>query len=258
MADDDVTDLTEEGSGEAAKGKGKKPPKAPKEPKAPKDEKGVKEPKGKKEKKPKEKGEKGGAAGVIIIMLLVLLILVGGFTAALYFDVFDARTIIAEVVTEPLLDVLIWLDPGYHTISQRLRDEEEASVRRFTERTEELNRREENLILQEEMVFAREQQVVRQSHDLDRREEQVAAMYERTVPLWKRDMTEQEMEDMLSLSTTFINMSPEQAALILVQLYDPRDVATILYYMSERNSAAILTEMDVRYAANITEIWLYS
>ena len=71
-------------------------------------------------------------------------------------------------------------------------------------------------------------------------------------------MTEQEMEDMLSLSTTFTNMSPDTAATILVHLYDPRDVASILYFMRERNSAAILAEMDVRYAANITEIWLYS
>jgi len=260
MADDDVTDLTDE-EGSAAPAKGKKAPKAPKAPKEPKEPK-VKEPKTKKDKKDKksgEKGEKSSAAGVIILMILVLLILIGGFGAALYFDVFDSRPIIADVLTEPLLDVLIWLDPEYHTIRQRLRAEEEASIRQFEERTAELDRREEDIDILEGMIVAREQVVERRMHDLDRREEQIIAMYERTIPLFRRpDRSEQEMDDMLALSRTFTNMSPDTAATILVQLYDPRDVAAIIYYMSERNAASILAEMDVRYAANITEILLYS
>jgi len=255
MADDEVTDLTEDG----APAKGKKAPKAPKAPKEPKEPKSAKAPKGKKDKDSKDGEKKGGAAGIIIIMLLMLVILVGGFTAALYFDVFDSRVIIADVLTEPLLDVLIWLDPEYHTIRQRLTEEEEASVRRFEERTAELDRRQEDLEIQEGMIDAREQVVVRRTHDLDRREEQIVAMYERTIPLFRRpDRSDQEMDDMLALSRTFTNMSADQAATILVHLYDPRDVAGILYYMSERNAAAILSEMDVRYAANITEILLYS
>jgi len=84
-------------------------------------------------------------------------------------------------------------------------------------------------------------------------------MYERTVPLYRRpDITDQELEDMISLSRTFTQMSPETAAVILVQLYDPRDVASLLYYMGERNAAAILAVMDISYAAEITEILLYS
>jgi len=258
MADDDVTDLTEE-EGSAAPAKGKKAPKAPKAPKEPKEEQEPKDKKGKKEKKSKEKGEKSSAVGVIIIMILVLLILIGGFGSALYFDVFDSRTIISEVVTDPLLDVIIWLDPAYFTISQRLRAEEEAQQQRFAERTEALDRREADLEIQEGMVASREQAVERRTHDLDRREEQIVIMYERTIPLFRRpDRTDEEMEDMLSLSRTFTQMSPDTAATILVQLYDPRDVAGILYYMGERNAASILSEMDVRYAANITEILLYS
>jgi len=260
MADEEVTDLTEE-EGSAAPAKGKKEPKAPKAPKEPKESKeaeGGKEKKGKKDKLPKVKGEKSSALGVIIIMLLVLLILIGGFAAALYFDVFDARVIIGEVLTDPLLDVIIWLDPGYNTISQRLRSEEESSARRFAERMEELALREAEIELLEGSMVSREQQVERRTHDLDRREEQILAMYERTMPLWRRDMTEEEMEDMVSISRIYTNMSPEDAANRLIQLYDPRDVAAILYFMGERNSASILAQMDVRYAANITEILLYS
>jgi len=246
MADEEVTDLTEnEESADA--GKGKKKEKAPKE----KKEK-VKKEKG-------EKGEKGGAGSVILIMVLVLIILIGGFSAALFFDVFSAREIIADVVTEPLLDVIIWLDPGFSSIRQRLVIEEEAQIRRLEERREEFEIREEDIVLREGILNTREQLLERRSFELDRREEQIIAMYERTIPIYRReDRTEQEIADMNSLSRTYTQMSPDTAADILVRLYDPRDVAAILYYMSERNAATILAAMDPAYAANITEILLYN
>jgi len=252
MAEDDVTDLTEsEDSGSAAGGGKEKKQKAPKEPKV------------KKEKEPKEKGKKGskeksGAGGVIIIMILVLLILIGGFTAALYFDVFDARVIIAEVITDPLLDIIIWLDPGFSSINQRLIAEGEAQEKRFEDRTAALDEREEEIRILEETLNARELALERRAFDLDRREEQILAMYERTIPLHKRDMSDQEREDMIALSRTFTQMSPEAAAKILVELYDPRDAAGLLYYMGERNAASILAVMSVDYAAELTEILLYS
>jgi len=249
VAEEEVTDLTEDGEGADDKGK-KKGKKEPKEPKAPKE---------KKEKGNKGPKEKGGAGGIIIIMILVLLILIGGFAAALYFDIFDARVIIAEVITEPLLDIIIWLDPGYSSINQRLAAEGEAQERRFEERTESLDKREEEIKMREEILNSRELQIERRTFDLDRREEQIIAMYERTIPIYRRDdRTEQEIEDMISISRTFTQMSPDTAALILVRLYDPRDVAAILYYMGERNSASILAAMDPGYAADITEILLYS
>jgi len=245
---EETTDLTEDGEASApAKGKKQKASKAPKE---------------KKEKKKKEKGDddedKGGAGGIVIIMLLVLAILIGGFTAALIFDVFSAREIIADVITEPLLDVIIWLDPGFSSIRQRLVVEEEAQDRRLEERKAEMDEREADLELREAAIGSREQVIERRGFDLDRREEQIIAMYERTIPLYRRDMTEQEMEDMLQISTIYTQLSPLAAAERLVRLYDPRDVAAILYFMGERNAASILAEMEVAYAANITEILLYN
>ena len=251
---DDVTDLTEGEDSDAgsADKSGKKGAKKSKEPKEPKEKKE------KKEKKPKGSNEKGGAGGIIIIMILVLLILIGGFAAALYFDVFDTRVIIADVITDPLLDIIIWLDPGYSSINQRLHTEREIQEKQFEERTEDLDNREAEIKLLEDILNSREQQLDRRAFDLDRREEQIIAMYERTIPIHRRDMTEQELEDMLSLSRTFTQMSPETAAQILVELYDPRDVAALLYYMGERNAASILAVMNVDYAAEITEILLYS
>jgi len=259
VSDGNTTDLTED-SEPPAEGKGKKakkPPKAPKEPKA------EKEPKPKKEKKPKdpkdEIGKGGGAGGIILIMLLVLIILISGFAAALYFDVFNAREIIGEVITDPLVDIIIWLDPGFSTISARIEAERLTMERRYQERNEELDERESQILLLEGVLDTREAMLDRRQNDLDRREEQIIAMYERTVPLHRRDpMSEQDLEDMMSLSRTYTQMSPDAASERLVRLYDPRDVAAILYFMAERNAAAILAAMDPGYAANITEIMLYS
>jgi len=257
VADEETTDLTEgEESSAPAKGKKQKAPKAPKAPK----EKKEKVPKEKKERKKKGDGddEKGGAGGIIIIMLLVLAILIGGFTAALIFDVFSAREIMADVITEPLLDVIIWLDPGYSSIRQRLAVEEEAQIKRMDERKIEMEEMEADMALREAALLSREQAIERRGFDLDRREEQIVAMYERTIPLYRRDMTDEEMDDMLQISRIYTQMAPERAAATLVRLYDPRDVAAILYFMGERNSASILAEMEVAYAAEITEILLYN
>ena len=250
MADDEVTDLTEDGDSGAAD-TGKKKGKAPKEPKAPKE---------KKEKAPKEKKSQsgGGAGGIIVIMILVLIILIGGFGAALYLDMFSAREIVAEIVTEPLLGIITWLDPGYSSIEQRQRAEAEAQERKNAARELELDEREANIELMEAILDTREALLDRRDAEQDRREEQIIAMYERTVPLYRRELTDEVLEEMNTLARTYTNMSPETAAGILVRLYDIRDVASILWYMSERNAAALLAAFTPEYAAEITELWLYN
>jgi len=191
-------------------------------------------------------------------MILVLLILVGSFAVALFFNVFDSRAIVADVITEPVLNVLIWLDPGYSSINQWLISEAEEQERRFEERSEDLQFRMQDIEFREGIVDTRESLLERREFELDRREEQIIAMYERTTPLYRREMTEEELDDMESLSRTYSQMAPESAARILVELYDPRDVAAILYFMSERNAAAILAVMHPEYAAEVTEILLYN
>ena len=250
MADEETTDLTGgEESSAPAKGKKEKAPKVPKEKKE-------KAPKTKREKS--DSDDKGGAGGIVIIMILVLTILIGGFTAALIFDVFSAREIMADVLTEPLLDAIIWLDPGFSSIRQRLAVEEEAQIRRLEERREEMDERQGDIEMREAALLTREQQIERRGFDQDRREEQIIAMYERTIPLYRRDMTDEEMDDMIQISRIYTQLAPDAAAERLVRLYDRRDVAAILYFMVERNSAAILAEMEPFYAAEITEILLYN
>ena len=252
MADDDVTDLTEgeEEAGSAGGGKQKKE-KAPKAPKEPKESK---------EKEPKEKGEKkGGAVGVILIMIIVLIILIGGFGAAMYFNVFDARTIVGETVNEPLLRLVIWLDPGFSSVDARLRDERDTQERRFAERELDIEARDLEVKEREAEINARQEQLDNRERNLNSREAQIIQMYERAIPIHRREnMSDQELEDMVSLSRTYTQMSPVNAAVILVEIYDQRDVAAILYFMGERPRGAIMAALHPAYAAEITEILLYS
>jgi len=252
VAEEEVTDLTEdEDSGDGkGKGKGKKKEKAPKEPKKGKDDS---------EKEPKVRSErKGGSLGVIILMLLVLILLVGGFGTALYFDALGARTVVGEAINDPLLDLVIWLDPWFHSVDTRMRAEAAIREERVRAMEDEMEGRIFEITEREILLDAMEAQISRRENEILHREAQLQAMLERSVPLHRRtDLTEQEMAEMLSLSETYAQMAPEVAANIMKAMHDPRDVAGLLLHMSERSRAAIMSAMDERYAAHITEILLY-
>jgi len=250
MADEEL-----EGGGEetAADTGGKK-----KKVKPPKPVKAPKEKKLKGTKPPKVEGEKsGGIAGIIIIMVLVAIILIGGFVTSMYFGILGTREVVGDLVRQPMLDFLIWLDPRLDAIDQRLTDDAEAFDEHVAEKTAELDEREYYILQQEEDLEARLMQVERQAVELDSREAQIIAMYERTMPLHRRIESDEDLEEMLSISEIYSQMSPNIAATILINIYDPRDVAAILFFMNESNAASILTEMEPHMAAEITEILLY-
>ena len=254
MAEGAVTDLTggEEQYNSKAKEKGKKEKKKDKAPKATaeREEAGDQEP----EEKVKKKS---GTLGVVLLMALVLILLIGGFGVALFFDALGSRQLVAGAINDPLIDLVIWLDPTFNSVDARLRAEAERQEARFLEREQELNEREADIEASEQIVSTLEEQVSRREADLERREAQLQAMADRTVPLHQREMTEQEKQDMLSLSNTYSQMAPDVAARIMVELYDARDVAGLLYFMPERNRSAIMAAMEPWFAAHITEILLY-
>ena len=238
MAKDDFTDLTEpEGGDEAANDKKKKE----KEPKKPKEPKQPKEKLTKAEKKAEKKANKGKKKGkkLKIILIIVLVLLVAGFVfEEIYYNYLGTRDI--------LIDAVVKLDPEYGTRWKRL-DEREAS----------LNALKAELDNREKTITSRESQNDRRSTELDRREKEVDELVSWYSPLYRRQMTEQELEDMQSVSMAYSRMAPDAAAAILMELNDPDDVAAILYYMSERSAAAILAVMEPEFAAVITEIFLY-
>jgi len=266
---EEVTDLTEEESPEDnPKGKKGKEKRAKKEKKSKNAEGGIVDAegkdgaedvdgKGKKGKEPKVKAEKrSGAGGIILLMALVLFILLGGFGAALYFDALGARIVVGNAINDPLLDLVAWLDPNYNTIEMRQQAEAQAQEIRFRERIDELNAREVEIEYEESLLLTIEEQLDRRALELDNREAQIELMLDRTIPLHRRDLTEDEIADIVSLSNSYTQMAPEIAANIMVQIHDPRDAASILYFMPERNRGAIMAAMDVRFAAHITEILL--
>ena len=208
-------------------------------------------------KKGKSKG-KGSSIAVITIMILVVVVLISGFLTAMVFGILGTRDVVADVMGEPLMDFMIWLDPRLAALDQRVEARAADADRRAAAREAELDAREGAIVFFEEDLAIREAALDRRFLELESREAQVVAMYERATPIHRRtDITEQDIEDMVSLSRTYTQMAPDSAAEIMIRIHDPRDVAAILYFMSERNAAAILAAMEPHVAAEITEILLY-
>ena len=274
MADNinnDLTDLTENGT-DTGKEKGKKkkekkpPPDIRAEAPEDDDKAGKKEGKrGKKDKAGKKKGIK-----LKLILIIIPIILVAAVVAALILNFFGARDILNGLVSEPILKTIVWLDPQFTSVNKVL-------VNRSEEREKELSKREAGLDERETKIEAREEtldereivinaretavvsseaQIKKRSDELDKREAVLNDQELEQIPIYLREMTEQERADKVSLSRSYGNMAPETAADILSKLSDLQNVAAILYFMSERNAAAILSEMEPVFAARITEILL--
>ena len=219
-----------------------------------------------------------------LIIIIVPILLVAAFIVEEFvlWNYLGTRDIVAGF----LVTAVTKLDPEYADINEQLQlrsDEREAQLnsrekeldrrdanldRRETglgvrdndldERKQGLDTRESELKDREKELDLREERLDSRKEQLDKREEQINLSQERSMPAYLRDMTEEELADIMSVSTSYSRMDPGTAAGILVELRDPNDVATILYYMSERNAAAILSVMEPEFAARITEILMNS
>ena len=256
---EDITDLTEEEeSGKKGKGKKKTPKekkeKAPKAPKEPKDgkEKRVKQPKG--------EGKKFGKLKLILIIVLAVLIIAAACGAAIYLNLFGVGDIVLGTISDWLLQLVVWVDPQFSSVEEELRsmsDAREESLNiREQEADERLTVREEELARREEDANNREKQLDRRETSVEKRQQEVDSWLDNTTPLFRRELTDLELSDLTSLSRSYSQMIPETAAEILVELYEPMDAATILYYMAERNASQILAAMEVEDAVVVTEILL--
>ena len=194
----------------------------------------------KKPKKSKKAGKKKD--GILkVVLVIILTILIAGFVfEELYYNSLGTR--------EMLIDAVVRLDPEYGSREKNL-DEREAAISTL----------ESQLELRERTITSREKQNDSRTTDLQKREVEFQNMVSSwSAPLYKREMTEQELLDMQSLSRAYSLMTPEAAAAILIELGQIEDVAAILYHMTNRNASAILAVMDPGYAAEITNILLYN
>ena len=237
---DDFADLTDDES-ESETNEKARTPAAQKNPRPPAAAKAAKEkaPKmSRKERKALGIKKKGGKLKIILLIILVLL--VAGFVAEeVYFNWLGTRDMV--------IDAVIKLDPNIRARGARL-DAREAA----------LAEKEEAFEARERQVLTRETQNERRKAELDRTAAELADRELRATPIYRRQMSEQELEDMVSISRAYSQMQPESAAAILGELDSNEDVAAILFYMTERNAAAILAVMEPEYAARITSILLYS
>jgi flagellar motility protein MotE (MotC chaperone) len=122
---------------------------------------------------------------------------------------------------------------------------------------DQLNQRETELEERESKVAKEKERLAELEKKLDDREKELDRKEWESVPIYRRPMTDEELEDMKSIGEIYARMQPADAAAILASLYSIDDMAAILYYMSEESSSAILAAMDRTVAAEITDELLH-
>ena len=272
MADnrnDDITDLTADEDAAAGKAKqSKKKEKKENKPAQPGngDNKAATADKkdGKKDKK------KGGAAkkkgGLLkLILILIPVIIVAAFVAALILDLYDMRGIVSGFISKPVTAAIVWLDPEYSSVKKTLvqtsNTRREELEKEYQDRKTELDYRErdlESLRLElegrEAAAVDNEKQLDKRAAALDKREANIGIAESVAPPIYLRELSEQELSALQSLSRAYASMEAEAAATILAELHEPESAAVIIFHMSERKAAAILAVMDPDLAARITEL----
>jgi flagellar motility protein MotE (MotC chaperone) len=224
---------------------------------------------GKPVKKGKARGEgKGGKLklkfNLKFILISIMVLLVAGFAALLASNLFEVRDIVGGIVKNPILSVLAWFEPEFRSIEDEFSakfNEREAGL---IERENGLDKREAGIVERENELDSlktsldkQESQLDRRSVSLDRREEQMDQTSDGKGPVYRQIVSEQDLADMQSLGRSYAQMAPETAAAILTELKDEQYVAAIIYYMAERNAAAILAVMEPAFAARITELLIW-
>jgi len=204
--------------------------------------------------------KKGGKFLLILIIVLVLLVLIAAFCAVVYLNWWGMGDKVLNPISDWLVGVVVWLNPEFRSVNQEMRAANDERVKELDKREEEIDRRVEEVLAREEAAVTREVQLDRRETALDKKDEQLNQQQQEhqqtQTPAFQRELTDQEAADYQSLSRTYAQMQPESAAEIMLELYRPEDFATIIYFMVERNAAAILSELPPKIAALITEYLL--
>ncbi|MDR1328758.1 MAG: hypothetical protein LBK23_04085 [Oscillospiraceae bacterium] len=123
-------------------------------------------------------------------------------------------------------------------------------------RQTELDGRESALTSREADLELTQARLDLEREELELREQELYSAAEALIPLYRQPMSPQDLADMQSLAATYQAMSPASAADILSRLYATDSSAAILYYMTGKAAAAVLSEMEPELAAEITEVLL--
>jgi len=198
-------------------------------------------------------------SGIKLILILVPVVLVVAFVVLLIMNLFGVRDWVGGVLTDPLTKAIVWLNPEFTSIEERLQARGDARKAELDEREADIASRTSVLNERDLANESREQQLNRLSDALDRREQNIEDREEAfspEVPYFRRPLTEDEIADLQALARSYASMDSESAAEIMAELYSLEDAATILYYMADRYAGAILAAMNPELAARITEVLL--
>ena len=187
--------------------------------------------KAKKEKKPKSAKKKRFGTGLIIMLsVLVFALLVTAVYVIIHFNIDGWR--------DKLIDTVNSLDPIY--VENKIR------INNLDERNREAT-------LLEKQLQAAESDLQTRIEAVEQREAEAQTGVVTRTPIYRPPISDELLTDLQNLAKTYAAMEPATAAVILATLYDLEDMAAIIYYMRPAAAAEILTEMDVRLAAQITE-----
>ena len=196
---------------------------------------------GKGKQRRKSKNAKKGGVLRRIFRIFVLLLAVGVGVVGYFIIRHDQWSLRSRAI-----DQLNLIDPQTYTYKQRL----EAELETLNDRELALNERAAKIASDEQRLDRRKTELDKRESDLNVRDATPRA------PIYRQPLSDQQLADMKSIGKTYENMDPTDAARIMATLYNAEDMAAIVYYMSERGAAAVLTEMDVRLAARITDLLL--
>jgi len=269
------------------KEKAKKPPKAkaPKKPKPAKKAKPPKKAKAEKKQPAKEepnaeqadnqerRGQKSLMPSIRVLLTLIpltlILLVVLFLSASVYFDLFNMRT--------GMIDILSSLDSEHHEFIDTLKKQEKDLNQRQDEltkaekawdaekemRLKELQEQLQALQYQQEEKQAQLEQeaeditaemlrLKKRADALDEREKKLSQREKDATPIYRGELSDEKLGELKNLGKIYSGMSAEAAADILPQLFRPADMAAVIFYMDKTAAAALMEALPSEISAQIT------
>jgi|GEM_PF-2931000 len=195
-------------------------------------EDGKKRRKKKKPKVKKEKAEKKGGFGAALLAILVVLIVVAG--------VFLYLTIVNDWggVRTSLLTTVNKLDPNFRTLEEQ--------------KVAEYNAAKAQLESDQAKLLKDQQALEQRKADLDLRQAAISNAEAELLPIYRRNLSEEKLEEIRQTGKIYESMEPATAAGIMSRLYDETYIAAILYYMKPAAAADVMSHMTAELAARVT------
>lgn len=187
---------------------------------------------GKKKKRPKKEKRRRRRGGLILLIALVVLVVAAG--------VFLYLTVVNDWggVRTSALTLVNRLDPQFRHL-------EEQKIAEYNAAKAQLESDQAQLLLDQQALEKRLSEV-------GRRETAVSQAEADLQPLYRRNLSEEKLDEIKRTGKIYENMDPQVAAGIMSRLYDESYMAAILYYMSASKAADVMSQMPADLAARVT------